>query len=292
VTAAGPLPPPLLAVLGHPVAHSLSPVMHEAGFAAVGRAGRYVACDVPPQRLGAAVAGLAALGFAGCNCTVPMKEAALALATRRSPEAERTGAANTLAFRDGEIYADTTDGRGLLAALAEEAGFSAAGRCVLLLGAGGAARGVAAALAGAGAARVVVANRTVPRALRLAADLGGPVCAGEADAAEAARADLIVNCTSVGMDGRALPLSAEALEASGALICDIVYAPAEQTPLLRAARARGLRTVGGIGMLAWQAALAWEVWFGARGPAGVFARAARDALASGPAGADVRRAKH
>jgi shikimate dehydrogenase len=276
-------PPVLLAVLGHPVAHSLSPAMHEAGFAATGRQGRYVACDVPPERLAAAVAGLGALGFAGCNCTVPLKEAACALADRRSPEAAATGSANTLAFRSGEVFADTTDGRGLLRALREEAGWEPAGCRALVLGAGGTARSVVAALRRAGA-EVAVANRTLERARRLAAEidprvtvlgLGGP----ELEAA-LARADVLIHCTSVGMDGSSLPLPAEALQAlpATALVCDVVYAPREETPLLAAARARGLRTVGGIGMLAWQAALAWEVWFGETGPADVFAAVARREL--------------
>ena len=280
----GDAPPPLLAVLGHPVAHSLSPVMHEAGFAARGRRGRYIACDVTVAGLPAAVAGLAALGFLGCNLTVSLKEAGCALATHRSPEAARTGAANTLAFRaGGEVYADTTDGRGLLRSLAEAAGWEARGRRVVLLGAGGAARGVAAALLAAGAALVTVANRTPERAGRLATDIGGAIrgigLLPEPLAVALSGADLLVNCTTVGMHGRGMALPVETLAAlpRGAVVCDIVYAP-EETPLLAAARAGGWTVVGGLGMLAWQAALAWEVWFGETGPAQTFALAARRAL--------------
>ncbi len=277
------LPPPVLAVLGHPVAHSLSPVMHEAGFAATGRPGRYIALDVPSARLPAAVAGMVALGFAGCNLTVSLKEIGCALATRRSAEAARTGSANTLVFRAGEIYADTTDGRGLLRSLREETAWDPRGRRVLLLGAGGAARGIAAALLGAGAGAVLVTNRTPARAERLAADLGGgigTVAWGGAPLDAALRmTDLVVNCTTLGMHGQGCPLRPEALDLlpRDAVVCDIVYVP-EQTPLLAAARAQGRVGVGGLGMLAWQAALAWEVWFGEEGPADVLLAAARRSL--------------
>lgn len=273
--------PALLAVLGNPVAHSLSPVMHEAAFAARARSARYIACGVVPERLAPALAGMAALGFTGCNVTVGLKEVACALATERSAEAAATGAANTLRFEPGGgIFADTTDGRGLLASLRQEADWTPAGRTVLVLGAGGAARGVAAAFAAAGA-EVVVCNRTAERAARLAADLGGPIRAvATADLAGAlTRTELLVNCTSVGMGGTGLPLAAAALRRlpPAALVCDIVYTP-EDTPLLVAARAIGLRTLGGLGMLAWQAALAWEVWFGVQGPADVMLAAARREL--------------
>ncbi len=257
--------------------------MHEAGFAATGRPGRYVACDVVPAGLETAIRGMAALGFTGCNCTVPLKESACALATVRSPEAQAMGSANTLAFRSGAVYADSTDGRGFLRALAEQVGWGASGARVVLLGAGGSARSIAAALR-RGGAEVTVANRTLERAQRLAADIDPgirAIAAGNGDLEPALRnLDLLVNCTTVGMDGHTSPVSAEslALLPRGAVVCDIVYTPRETTPLLGAAAARGLTTVGGIGMLAWQAALAWEVWFGETGPAGAFAEAARDCL--------------
>ncbi len=286
---AGGGPPPLFAVLGHPVGHSLSPAMHEAGFAATGRRGRYVPCEVRPERLPAALAGLAALGFAGCNCTVPLKEEACRLATSRSAATLRAGSANTLAFGpDGDVRAATTDGPGLLAALRAEAGWRPAGRIALVLGAGGAARAVAAALADGGARAVVVCNRTAARARAVAEALGSPVRASEGTpedprAPELARADLVVNCTSVGMDGAASPLAREALAAlaPGTLVADAVYTPREETPLLAAARGLGLPCMGGLPMLAWQAALAWEVWFGEQGPAPLFLAAARAALAAG-----------
>jgi shikimate dehydrogenase len=280
-------PAPCFAVLGHPVAHSLSPRMHEAAFAATGRAGRYVACDVPPERLRAALAGLAALGFRGCNCTVPLKGEACRLAQHRSPEVARTGSANTLRFGpSGEVWAETTDGPGLVEALRSEAGWSPAGRVALVLGAGGTARAVASALAGSGAAAVLVSNRTAARAAEVAAALGSPVRVaagppGEPAGADLAAADLVVNCTTVGMDGASCPLPGAALERlrPGTLVVDAVYTPSERTPLLAAARARGLPTLGGLPMLAWQAALSWRLWFGETGPAARMLAEARLALA-------------
>jgi shikimate dehydrogenase len=281
--AAAARPAPCFAVLGHPVAHSLSPRMHEAAWAATGRAGRYVACDVPPGNLRAAVAGLIALGFAGCNCTVPHKGEACLLADRRSPEVERTGSANTLSLGPGgEVSAETTDGPGFVEALRSEAGWSPAGRVVLLLGAGGTARAVASALVAAGAEAVLVTNRTAARAREVADALGGPVAAlGAPSSADLAAADLVVNCTTVGMDGVSSPLPRSALERlhPGTLVADAVYTPAERTPLLALARGRGLPTLGGLPMLAWQAALAWRVWFGETGPAARMLAEARSALA-------------
>ncbi len=275
--------PALLAVLGYPVAHSLSPIMHQAALAAEGLEGRYIACPVEPARLGAALEGLGALGFLGCNVTVPHKEAACRHATQRSPAAAATGSANTLRFLpDGRVQADSTDGPGLLEALRRELGWSPTGRRVLLLGAGGAARAIAFAMASQGAARVGVHNRTTARAQALADELGGgvrAVPAGELDV-HLADADIVVNCTTLGLGGQGQALTASQLEVltPSALVCDIVYAP-EDTPLLRAARRRWLTTVGGLGMLACQAALAWECWFGRRGPIDVMLEAARRELA-------------
>ncbi len=282
--------PLLLAVLGHPVAHSLSPVMHEAALAAVGWSGRYIACDVAPPDLEAALGALRVLGFVGCNVTVPLKEAAARLATERSAEVARTGSANTLVLdAAGGVRADTTDGRGLLGALREEAGFETLGRRVVVLGAGGAARGIVGALCAAGAREVTVANRTLERARSLAAAFGDVVRAAplesEALGPALAAADLLVQATTVGMgtDALSLPESALAALPRSAIVCDIVYAPPE-TALMRRARRDGRVVVGGLGMLAWQAALAWEVWFGRTGPVGVLRQAAEGALARRAAG--------
>lgn len=260
--------------------------MHQAAFAATGRAACYVACDVDPGKMRQAIDGLRALGFAGANITVPLKEAAARLANRRSLAVTWTGSANTLRFGPDGIDADSTDGPGLLASLRQEAGWEPGGQRVVLLGAGGAGRAIAASMLTSGVQSLVVANRNLQRAQDLARDLSplGQVFVCGLEGCELgpvlASAQLVVQCTSVGLgDGSASVLSAGfvAAIAPDAIVVDIVYRP-ERTGLLRLAQDRGLRTVGGLGMLAWQAALAWEVWFGAVGPVSIFLAAARQAL--------------
>lgn len=271
--------PRLLAVLGYPIAHSLSPAMHQPALAAAGLNVRYVALAVAPDQVGAAVAGLRALGFLGANVTIPHKEAVLAYLDEVTEDARLIGAVNTIAVRDGRLCGSNTDGPGFLAHLQAE-GVDPAGRPAAILGAGGAARAVAVALARAGASRLRVLNRTPARAEEVAAvarAAGCPDALAAPLAAEAlAGAALVVNCTPVGMHPHldATPVPAEWLPA-GAAVYDTVYRPAE-TRLLREAAARGLRAIGGLGMLVYQGALAWEAWFGRRGPVEqMFAAAAR-----------------
>ena len=183
--------PPLLGVAGFPVAHSRSPVMHAAALAELGLDWEYLKVPVAPELFAETVRALPRSGFRGVNVTVPHKEAALALADSRSPAAAAIGAANTLSFAgDGAIAAENTDAPGFLAALGQDA----RGLRATVLGAGGSARAVAWALADAGAERVAVVNRTPGRAVALAEDLGV-----EVDTAPAA-GDLLVNCTSVGLE--------------------------------------------------------------------------------------------
>ncbi|HEX6988804.1 MAG TPA: shikimate dehydrogenase [Bacillota bacterium] len=267
----------LCALLGSPVDHSGSPAMHDAAFAATGRDARYLAFDVSARDLPAAVRGLAALGAAGANVTIPHKERALALAGEVAPRAQRSGSANVLAFRAGRVVADDTDGEGFVRAVAE-AGFGLSGVTMVVLGAGGAARAVTAAALAAGARRVLVHNRSAERAVELVSRLdphGRRLRAvGRHDLAEAlAGAAVIVNATPLGLrPGDPAPLPGDQPLPPGALAVDLVYAPHE-TPFVRAARAAGLRAVDGRRMLVWQAALAWEVWFGEIGPVEVMARA-------------------
>ncbi len=261
--------------------------MHEAGFAATGKAARYLAFEVAPERLEGAVQGLGCLGFQGANVTVPFKEQAFRLADRRGMQAELAGSANTLRFDADGIFADSTDGPGFFASLRDALHWSPVGTSIVLLGAGGAARGIAASALALGAARVTVANRTVGRAESLAHDLHRvgtitPLALVDAGLSAALRdADLVVQCTSVGLGApdRSV-LSPERMEdlRQGSLVVDIVYRP-EDTAFLRLASARGLTTVGGLGMLAHQAALSWQVWFGEIGPAEIFLQVAREALA-------------
>jgi shikimate dehydrogenase len=249
-----------LGVCGWPVAHSRSPQMHNAALAAAGLDDwRYLRLPLPPELFAETVRALPAAGFRGVNVTIPHKHAALALADRASDAARAIGAANTLTFEDGAIAADNTDAPGLLAALP----FSPAGRTALVLGAGGAGRAAAWALLSAGAADVAIWNRTAERARALADDLGAR--AVEAPGA----ADIVVNCTSVGLHHpdatfKALPLHADELSA-GSLVVDMVYR-AGGTQLLEAARTRGARVVDGLEILVAQGAASFERWTGLEAP--------------------------
>lgn len=248
-------------VLGWPVAHSRSPRLHGFWLERHRIDGCYLPLPVRPDRFADAVKALADLGFAGANVTIPHKEAAFAVCDAVDPSARRAGAVNTLVFRDGRIEGSNTDGWGFLESVREGAGSgwrSEAGPAVVL-GAGGAARAVAAALLDAGCPRVTLVNRTPARAEALARDLGGPVAVAERPPLEDAA--LLVNTTSLGMQGQPpLHLDLVPLPAA-AVVADIVYVPLE-TGLLAAARARGLRAVDGLGMLLHQARPGFAAWFG------------------------------
>lgn len=250
----------LAGVLGWPVAHSRSPLLHGIWLERHGVDGAYLPLPAPPERFADAARALADLGFRGANVTIPHKEAAFALCDRVAPSAGRAGAVNTLVFRDGRIEGSNTDGFGFLEHCAQSApGWRASAGPAVLLGAGGAARAIAAALLDAGCPRLTLVNRTPARAEALARALGGPV--EVADAPPLAGAALLVNTTSLGMAGQpALELDLSPLPAD-AVVADIVYVPLE-TPLLAAARARGLRAVDGLGMLLHQARPGFEAWFG------------------------------
>jgi shikimate dehydrogenase len=249
--------------------------MQNAALAEVGlHDWRYQHLPVAPDVFAETVRGLAGAGFAGANVTIPHKEAALALADEASEVARAIGAANTLTFAsDGRILADNTDAPGLIAAL----GASPAGRRALVLGAGGSARAAAWALREAGMAEVMVWNRSPARADALAKDLGvRPVAHPEP-------ADLLVNCTPVGLDGNAdvpdvaslkeLELRADAVDTYASVV-DLV--PRVDTPLLRAARAWGAETVDGLEVLVHQGALSFERWTGRTAPLATMRQAARN----------------
>lgn len=278
-----------LAVLGNPVAHSLSPVMHNAAFALKGMNAVYLALRVEASRLGAALAGARALGFRGVNLTVPHKETAVSLLDEVEDGAARMGAVNTVAFGpDGRAVGYNTDGPGFLWSLCELGAFNPVGCRALVAGAGGAARAVVAALSAAGAERVDVVNRTHGRAEAMLSDLAraGFTHLGEAvevgNAAQTLRrADLVVNCTTQGMwpQVEGMPPLDPAGMAPGALAVDAIYRP-RPTRWLAEAAGHGCRTLDGLGMLAGQAAAAWEVWFGQTGPAREMLAAAEQALAA------------
>jgi shikimate dehydrogenase len=268
---------PRLGVLGWPVAHSRSPAMHNAALAHLGmRSWRYQLLPVPPQLFGETTRALGRSGFVGANVTIPHKEAALALADESSETALAIGAANTLSIAaDGTISAANTDAPGLIAALERPP----RGMRALVLGAGGSARAAAWALREAGASEVLVWNRTAARAEELARALG----VRAVDTPQ--KADLLVNCTSVGLE-RIQPSATEpeALNQLGltfdqvgeySYVVDLAY-HAGPTPLLAAARAHGLQTLDGLEILVAQGALSFELWTGQPPPIDVMRRAARE----------------
>ena len=270
-------------IIGFPVTHSLSPVMHNAAFQALGLDWVYVPFQIPPERLAAGVAGLAALGVAGFNVTIPHKVAIIPLLDRISPEAELVGAVNVVALQDGALLGYNTDGTGLVAALARELGFTPAGRSVLVLGAGGAARAAVAALGSAGAARICLANRSGAPAAGLVASLAPrlpnlALCADTLarleDPSFLGSFDLIVNTTSVGMAGDSFAGLALSALKTDLMVYDMVYAP-PVTPLLAQARACGLCAANGISMLVAQGEAAFTIWTGQAPPDGCMAGALR-----------------
>lgn len=283
-----------IALLGHPVAHSISPAFQQAALDACGIDARYEGWDTPPEDLRIAVERLRSGDLMGANVTVPHKVAAMRLVDRPDALAERVGALNTIVHRNGLLEATNTDVTGILRAL-ESAAVEVRGTEVLLVGAGGAARAVVVAMRQAGAARVVIANRTPERAAALAslggADLDLRYAPLDTDNATfrgaASRARVIIQSTSLGMrhgpDEGANPVPGDLMH-PGQVAFDLVYVP-EATPFLRAAAEAGARPVGGLAMLVHQGAEAFRLWTGVQPPLDVMFEAARAALAARSTGA-------
>lgn len=255
----------LAGVMGWPVAHSRSPAIHKHWIRHYGLHGSYVLLPVQPELLGDAVRGLRALGFAGCNITIPHKVAAMPLVDRIEPLAQRIGAINTLVVeKDGTLAGYNTDAYGYIQSLLDaRPGWRADAGPVTVLGAGGAARAILVALAERGAKEIRLCNRSLDKAQALAAEFGAPLRAVPWEQREEALdgVALLVNTSSLGMKGQApLELSLARLP-KHALVSDIIYVPLE-TPLLAAARQRGNATVNGLGMLLNQARPAFQHWFG------------------------------
>lgn len=255
---------PLAGVIGHPVAHSLSPALHGYWLQRYGIKGHYIPMDIAPADLAEALRFLPKAGFVGLNVTIPHKEAVLGLVDIVSDRAALIGAANTLIFRrDGKIQADNTDGAGFMANLRQHAPqWQPGAGPAAILGAGGAARAVVAALIEVGVPEIRIANRTRPRAEALRADFGARLRVYDWTQAGAMLdgAALVVNTTSLGMVGKpdfAVPL--DALDRR-TIVTDLVYTPL-RTPLLIAAQDRGCQVVDGLGMLLHQAAPGFERWF-------------------------------
>lgn len=258
----------MLGVIGHPIAHSLSPRMHNAGFAADGADYAYVAMDVEPENLDEAVRGLAALGFVGFNVTMPHKENIIPLLDRIDEPARVSRAVNTVVIRDGELYGTNTDGSGFVEACTG-LGVEFSAKKVLLLGAGGAAAAIAVAVLGEKVRSLVIANRTLDRAeglLQKVLEAGGDAEMTATSlsnvAEEAVGADVIVNTTYLGMSGYdQVPIPAECL-APEKVVCDAVYLRGGVTELVGRAREVGATVVPGERMLLYQGVRAQRAWTG------------------------------
>jgi len=272
-------------VIGDPVRHSLSPVLHNAAFAALGLDWVFAAFEVPAGDGAVAVDAVRALGLGGLSVTMPHKSEVIPALDRLSPSAARLQSVNCIHWVGDDLVGESTDGPGFVSALRHDEGFSADGARVAVLGAGGAARAVVLALADAGASSIAVVNRSADRgaaAAALAPEVATAVAGTDDEAAAAAvrDADLVVNATSVGMAGTAnegeVPLDVSLLH-GGQLVVDLVYHPL-RTPLLVAARARGAVAVTGLGMLIHQAAFAFRLWTGEEPPLEVMSAAALGSL--------------
>jgi shikimate dehydrogenase len=249
-------------VVGHPVAHSLSPRIHARFAAQTGQAMTYAAMDIPPGAFPVSLLRFFSGGGRGCNVTLPWKLHAYRLADDRSERATRAGAVNTLtAGRDGRLAGDNTDGAGLVRDLELRGGVPIAGSSILLLGAGGAARGVLAPLLDSGARRILVANRTRSRALALAARFGKGVLGAGLDEIRDAP-DIVINATSASLGGSIPTVSPECL-ADKPLCYDMMYGTGD-TPFVAWARRAGCPVMDGLGMLVEQAAESFQIWRGVR----------------------------
>jgi len=255
-----------VAVIGYPVAHSRSPLIHNYWLKLYGIPGSYDRIEVAPAELAAFIGNFADQGLVGCNVTVPHKEQVARLVRIVDSETARLGSVNTLWMEQGELVATSTDGYGFLQNLRSAApDFALERQTAMILGAGGAARPVIAALRSAGVEHIHLANRTAARATTLAAEFGEGIHPIGWDAIPALleTTGLLVNATSLGMEGGG-PLFIDLSPLpSDAIVADVVYVPLE-TELLLQARARGLRCVDGLGMLLHQAVPGFERWFGRR----------------------------
>jgi shikimate dehydrogenase len=275
----------LVGVLGYPVAGNPIGVMQEAAFAAAGLAWRYLTIEVPPRNLADAMRGVRAFGMRGINLTIPHKVAVLPYLDDVSPEAKVIGAVNTVRRERDHLIGENTDGKGFLRGVRVDAGVDPSDKRVLLLGAGGAARAIAAELILAGVSELVVVNRSADRAEQVVSDLrantGGNIRfeRWEGTYSVPENADLLVNATSVGLypNSEAMPDVDLAGTKGDLLVCDVVFDP-PQTRLLQAAARRGLAVLDGLSMLVYQGVIAFRMWTGRDPDEAVMKQALREAL--------------
>lgn len=271
----------LVGVFGSPIAHTASPAMHNAAFAALGMNWVYVAFRVEPQNLRSALQGARDMGLVGLNLTVPHKILALDCVDAVDAEAGKLGAVNTIAIENGKLRGYNTDGYGIAKAIKEEFNFSFKGKRVLVLGAGGAGRAIAVKAALEGAGKLFVANRTPAKIEPIAREVQATKTEfraldlnTEAIARIIADVDLLINATSVGLqESDSLHLDSK-LFSSRLFVYDTIYRPA-QTELLRAASEAGAKVANGLSMLLHQGAKSFEIWTGRKAPLAVMRRALR-----------------
>jgi shikimate dehydrogenase len=275
----------LVACFGRPVAENPTGVMQEASFRALGLDWRYLTVEVAPEDLSSAILGLRAFGMRGCNLTIPHKVAVMRHLDEVAPDAALIGAVNTVRREGGRLIGENTDGKGFLRGLRKDARVDPKGKRAVVLGAGGAARAIVTELALAGAAEVLVVNRSPDRGAQMASDLASKTGAAiryepwHGEYRVPADADLLVNATSIGLypDVEAMPPVDLASAGRELLVCDAVFNPPE-TRLLAAARHRGLRTLDGLSMLVYQGVLGFRMWTGQDPPEDVMKRALAEAL--------------
>ena len=270
----------LVGVFGHPVAENPTGVMQEAAFQDRSLNWRYLTIEVRPEDLAGAMVGLRAFNMRGINLTIPHKVAVIQYLDRLSPEAELMGAVNTVVREDDQLIGHNTDGKGFLRSSREDAGVDPKGKRIVFLGSGGAARAMTVELALAGAAHITIVNRTPSRGQELAKLLREKTPAEaqfvhwQAEYVVPPEADILVNATPVGLfpNVEEMPLVVMASIRPDLLVCDVIPNP-PRTAFLRAAEARGARTLDGLGMLVYQGAIAFQMWTGVEAPVNVMRRA-------------------
>ena len=269
----------VLGIIGNPVRHSLSPAMQNAAIKACDLDYIYVPFSVQPESLAAAVSGLRALGVCGFNVTIPYKTAVMDYLDELDESAVAAGAVNTVLVRDGLLKGYNTDGYGLISSLTDDLGYVSGADSIVVIGAGGAARGALSALCLAGAERIVVTNRSFNRAVELVEEMRArfpksTVLVSSQDQISEKHlrsASLLINTTSIGMAGDRIGCVDLASMPKGSKIFDMVYSPSE-TPLLREAASIGIEAVNGLGMLAAQGERAFSIWTGITPPKGLMKR--------------------